>query len=912
MKKQRFVIIDGNALIHRAFHAFPPTLTTKKGEVVNAVYGFTVILLKVLKDLKPDYIAATFDLAGPTFRHKDFADYKGTRVKAAQELYDQIPRVKEVVTAFNIPIFEKKGFEADDLIGTVTKKLLGKAIESYIVTGDMDTLQLVDEQTKVFTSRKGLTDTTIYDEDAVVARYGLKPEQLIDYKALRGDPSDNIPGVKGIGEKTASELLQKFVTLEALYDAVKNHPKKLDDVKPRIVELLREHEKEAYLSKHLATIVRDVPIDFALSDAAAHDFKRSDVVDLFQELEFKSLLAKLPTTSLFSAPRNEKVVPKPRHKHKGNYNLVNDDAAFDTLLAKLHKATTLSVDTETTSVQPVEAELLGISVAWKSGEAYYLNLHQEKKGAWLEKLRPILESHRIKKTGHNLKYDYAVLKCAGIELAPLSFDSMIASYLLNPGTRQHSLDALAFAEFGYEMQPITELIGPKGKDQKTLADVPLEDLSWYSCEDADFALRLKEKLEPEVTKGFAHRVMSTIEMPLVSVLASMEIAGVKIDVPFLKKTAKEFAANLAKLEKAIYKEAGKEFNINSPAQMKEILFDALKVSTEGIGKTKSGFSTAADELEKLKDKHPIVPKLMEYREVAKLLSTYLEALPELVSPVTGRVHTDYNQTVAATGRLSSSNPNLQNIPIRTELGQPIRKAFIAEKGNKLVAADYSQFELRIVASLSGDEKMIASFRKGEDIHARTAAEINGIPIDKVTKQMRYAAKEVNFGVMYGMGAWGLAARTGLSRDEAKTFIEKYFALYKGIAAYLETTKELARTQGYVETLFGRRRYLPEIGSSMAAVRAAAERMAVNLPIQGTQADLIKLAMIRIHKELPTVCPEAKMLMQVHDELVFEVPAAEAQRVAMFVHREMEAVEKLKVPIVAEVRIGDNWGEMEDA
>ncbi len=913
MKKQTFVIIDGNAIIHRAFHALPP-LTTKTGETVNAVYGFASILLKVLKELKPDYIAATFDLAAPTFRHKEYAEYKATRVKAPQDLYDQIPRVKEVVKAFNIPIFEQKGFEADDLIGTVTKKLHGKGIQVIIVTGDMDTLQLVDEDTHVYTMKKGVGETTEYGPAEVKERYGLTPEQMIDYKALRGDPSDNIPGVKGIGEKTASELLQTFGTLDALYAAVEKGSKKLQGVKPRILALLTEHKKDAVLSKKLATIVRSVPIHFVLNDAKARSYDRRNVVDLFQELEFKSLLSKLPTMTLFmqaEMPSEQQTLVKSKTASRKDvtYTIVDDEEAFSALLKKLAAVRKLAIDTETTAINTLDARLLGISLSWKSGKAYYVNLNHSDGDDRLQALAKILENPSVEKYGHNLKYDHKVLSRAGVHAQPLTFDTMIASYLLNPGTRQHSLDAIAFSEFGYEMQPITDLIGKNGKDQLTMDRVPLEKLGWYSCEDADMTFRLVEKLGTELSSKGGSKLMATIEMPLIPVLASMELAGIKVDTAFLKRMSEKVSADLVTLEKNIYKEAGVTFNINSPLQLKEILFDRLQISTHGIGKTKTGFSTAAAELEKMQDMHPIIKHLLEYRELAKLLSTYLDALPALVHPVTGRVHTEYNQVVAATGRLSSSNPNLQNIPVRTELGREIRKAFVAETGRVLLSADYSQIELRLAAELSGDKKMLEAFRKGEDIHARTAADIHGIPLEKVTKDIRFTAKEVNFGVLYGMGVYGLASRTGISREHAKTFIDKYFSVYKGVAAYVERTKAQARSRGYVETLFGRRRYLPEIHSGLQQLRAQAERMAVNMPLQGTAADLMKLAMIEVYQGLPSISAGATLLLQVHDELVLEVPTQDVSRVAAFVKTTMESVKKFSVPIVVDIATGKNWGEL---
>jgi DNA polymerase-1 len=909
-KRETFIIIDGNALIHRSFHALPP-LTTTKGEQVNAVYGFASVLLKVMKELKPAYIAASFDLAAPTFRHKEYEAYKATRVKAPQELYDQIPRVKELVRAFNIPVYEQKGFEADDIIGTVSQKLQGKPIDTVIVTGDMDTLQLVDDQTSVYTLKHGVGETIVYHPDDVRQRYGLSPEQMVDYKALRGDPSDNIPGVRGIGEKTAVELLQTFGSVQAIYNAIEKKSAKLKTIKPRILELLTEHKKEALLSKKLATIVRSVPIHFVLNDARTHEYNREDVITLFQNLEFKSLLAKLPTMTLFQHTRPA-TPQRIFHSKKTNarYTCVQTDDAFHAFVKKLASKKRFALDTETTSINPIEAALLGASFSWNAGEAFFVNLRHPRAEKWIKTLKPILEDPKKEKIGQNVKYDIQVFQEVGVPVTPVSFDTMIASYLLNPGSRQHNLDALAFSELGYETMPITDLLGPKGKDQIRMEDVPLEKLSWYACEDADITWRLAEKLAPAIAAQNLQPVMDRIEMPLVPVLAKMEMSGVKLDTKVLATMQSSVRKGLKRLEEKIHKLAGAQFNIQSPMQLKAILFEKLKLSTAGVGKTKTGLSTAADELEKLRDAHPIVGHILEYRELAKLLSTYLEALPELVQKKTGRVHTDFNQTITATGRLSSSNPNLQNIPTRTELGNGIRRAFIAERGFRVLSADYSQIELRLAASLAKDKRMIDAFRRGEDIHASTAAAINDVPLDKVTKDMRRAAKEVNFGVLYGMGVYGLASRTGISRDQARAFIEKYFSVYRGVAAYLEKTKELARTQGYVETLFGRRRYLPDINSRVVQVRNAAERMAVNMPLQGTAADCMKLAMIAVDAGLSSVSPKSRITLQVHDELVLEVPVEDVDRVAKFVRHAMESVETFAVPLEVDVSVGENWADLE--
>lgn len=903
--KQRLLIIDGNALIHRSFHALPP-LTNQAGEPLNAVYGFATTLLKAWKELKPSHIIATFDLKGPTFRHDEFKEYKATRVKAPDELYAQIPRVKELVEAFGIPIFAQQGFEADDMIGTITQRAPA-GLEKIILTGDMDTMQLVEPKTKVYTLRKGLSDTILYDPAAVKERYGLTPDQIIDYKALRGDPSDNIPGVKGIGEKTATELLQQFGTLEKLYTSLADNTKTAQSIKPAVREKLLSHKTDAFMSQKIATIKRDVPVDFDLDAAIVHTYDRNRVVTLFQELNFKSLLTKLPVVDVKASQQSRLSfdVNAPTPKKDGHdYTLVDDEATWRSFLAKLKEQSVFAVDTETTDLNPWKAKLLGLSFSWKAGEGWYVPANEER----LTALRPILENAQVAKVGHNLKFDAQVLRLNGISVAPLSFDTMLASYLLNSGSRQHSLDALAFTEFGYEMMPITALIGPKGKNQLTMADVPLDKLAWYSSEDADFTWRLYERLRPKLEDMDVTGLFRDIEMPTAAVLVDMELTGISIDTDFLAAMSKRIHAALKKAEQEIYHLAGGEFNINSPIQLKDVLFTKLKISTQGIGKTKTGVSTAADQLEKMKDAHPIIPLISQQRELAKLLSTYIDALPGMVNSQTGRIHTSYNQAVAATGRLSSADPNLQNIPIRTDLGAEIRKAFVAARGHRLISADYSQIELRIVASMAKDEAMMASFRNGEDIHTRTAANIAGVPLEQVTHQMRRAAKAVNFGIIYGLGYVGLAQSEGISREEARAFIEKYFAIHKHIKAWIDNTKKLVHEKGYVETLFGRRRYFPEINTSNGLLVSAAERQAVNTPIQGTAADLMKLAMIHVHRGLPGVSKEARLLLQVHDELVVESPVADVEKVSKFLRDTMESVYTLNVPIKVEVGVGKNWGE----
>ncbi|MFA6393536.1 MAG: DNA polymerase I [Patescibacteria group bacterium] len=974
-KKPKLLIIDGNALIHRSFHALPATMMTKSGEITNAVYGFIMILLKSLKDIKPEYVALTLDKKGRTFRHEAFDDYKAHRVAAPMELYKQIPRIKEFARALNIPIYEMSGYEADDLIGTISRKVDGK-VEKIIVTGDLDTLQLVNDHTKVYTMSHGLSDSVIYDEKKVRERFdGLGPESMVDYKALRGDPSDNIPGVPGIGEKTAIELLKKFKTLDGIYKYLDGRHGEVVDktdekIKPRIADLLVNNKKQAYLSQKLARIECAAKIDFDLNETKFGEFDKEKIIKLFDELEFRSLLARINDIGIkisgdektgaqnSGEPAEDKFE---RNKKSFKYWLVDDKKSFEKFITVLKKQKIFSLDTETSGFDAHCSRLLGISFSWKEGEAWFIKVkNQANKKACLKgarnlnlfanpetedvfpaaasgkdglelktitaALKAILSDPKIKKAGHNIKFDYKILKISGLYTAGIYFDTMIASYLLNPGSRQHGLDALALSELGFEKISKEDILG-KGKNKITFSEIDAEKLSLYSCEDADFTFRLFKKLKKELPDRGQEKLFHEIEMPLVPVLADMELAGIKIDAKFLGNMEEKIKKEIAGLEEKIWKLSEKKFNINSTKQLKEILFVNLGISTLGVGKGKTGFSTSADELFKLKDKHPIIRPLMEYRELSKLQSTYVKALPELINEKTGRVHTSFNQSVTSTGRLSSTEPNLQNIPIRTELGREIRKAFIAEPGFSLLSADYSQIELRLAAHASGDKKMLKAFKEGLDIHSATAAEINNVPLDKVTPEMRREAKAVNFGIIYGQGPRGLSESADIPYDRAREFISEYFNVYADVKKYIDESIETAREKGYAETLFGRKRYLPEINSPAIQIKKSAERMAINTPLQGAAADMIKIAMIEISRKINEYKAnnnesisgkkntgqdnsEIRMLLQVHDELLFEVREDKIQEWSKIVKNTMEGVVKLKVPIIVDIKAGKNWGEME--
>ncbi len=944
---KKFLIIDANSLIHRAFHALPP-LMNKKGQLVNAAYGFIAIFLKALKEIKPDYVACCFDVSRDTFRKEISVDYKATRKVQPTELYEQFPYIKELLKAFNVKIFELKGYEADDIIGTISKIIdervktggVWQELKSIIVSGDLDVLQLVDDNTEVYTLKKGISDVLIYDESAVRERFGFAPKSLIDYKALRGDLSDNISGITGIGEKTAMDLIKNFVTIDKMYeylDKKNDYEKYKEELKVKkitagIYKKLVGGKAQAYQSRQLAEIVREVPIDFDLESCQVVDFRTEKVVELFQEWNFKSLINKIPEAEKIMREKqgnifeqfksqNSKVKSNENNifKIKKGYTLIDSEEKYNNFIKELKKQKIFALDTETDGLDPFKNKLIGISFAWTKGEAYYLSIKNKKivftKEQWDPRfgeddtLYKILADEKVKKVGHNLKFDLEVLQTAGFEVKGIYFDTMIASYLLNPGTRQHSMDNLAFVELGYKTETIQELTGEKNKDKIDLSKIPVVLVANYSCEDADITWRLYENLLPKIKSENLMTVLEKIDVPLIEVLAGMEKLGIKIDIKFLNKMSTELAKRIIGLEDKIYKMAGTKFNVASPLQLKEILFEKLNISTAGLSRIKTGISTAAGELDKLKGRHKIIDLIIEFRELSKLKNTYLDPLPELVDKQ-DRIHTSFNQTVTATGRLSSSEPNLQNIPIKTELGEKIRQAFVASSGYKLLAADYSQIELRIAASLSNDKKMLKAFLEGRDIHTETASQIFNVKREEVTKKMRREAKVINFGVIYGLGARGLAEGAGVSYEEAEDFIAKYFAVFNELHDYLQNTIALTKNFGYTETLFGRRRYLPEINATHPGLKAQAERMAINHPIQGTAADLIKMAMINLEKKIKEnfKLDEVRMLLQIHDELVFEIKENVLEKAKKIIKQEMENVYKFKAPIEVEIGVGENWGE----
>jgi DNA polymerase-1 len=927
--EKKLVLIDGHALAYRAYHALPDDLKTSRGELTNAVYGFTSMLLNVLRDEEPTHIAVAFD-KGLSFRHEVYDAYKAHRAKMPDEMRAQMDRVREVVRVLDIPIYEQEGYEADDLLGTLARQAEEQGVDTLIVTGDMDLLQLVDEHIRVLTSRWRFSDTVIYDIEGVRERYeGLNPGQLADYRGLMGDKSDNIPGVYGVGEKTATKLLKRYESLDRIYQH-------LSEVSTRFRNRLEEGREQAFLSRRLAQIVRDAPVQLDLEACRVRTFDYEDVLDLFHELEFTSLIDRLPETrtrqqagtayqlSMFG---QEEGTPAEEagsaDEELVRYEIVADEEGLRRLSARLKNASVLTIDTETTAVDPMEAQIVGVSLTDSAERGTYIPIKapagdpQLPLETVLDVLSPLLTTSEIPKQGHNIKYDLIVLQRAGVTVEPIAFDTMIAEWLVDPASKSLGLKDLAWTRLHELMTPITDLIGT-GRDQLTMRQVPVRQAAPYACADVDMTHRLADVLEPELRDKQLWSLFTDIEMPLVSVLAAMEQAGVGFDVSQLERMSRQLAARLNKIEDQIYEQVGYPFNVNSTQQLSDALFKTLGLPSQGVRRTKTGhYSTAADVLERLRDRVPkgraVTELILEHRELSKLKSTYVDALPRLVNRETGRLHTSYNQTGTVTGRISSSDPNLQNIPIRTELGRHVRWAFVAQPGWTLVAADYSQVELRVMAHISGDEGLLGAFARGEDIHASTAAAILGVPLEDVTPNQRRLAKTVNFGLSYGQTAYGLAQATGLTQPEAEDFIQTYFERFPKVLEYIERTKVMAARQGYVETLLGRRRYFPELQPGSKAshyARQAAERMAINAPIQGTAADIIKIAMIRLHRAFRERALRSRMILQVHDELIVEAPNDEVVTAAQLMREIMERAFELDAPLEVDLKAGQNWGEME--
>ncbi len=927
----RLFLLDAYALIYRAYYAFMkiPRINSK-GLNTSAIFGFLNTLQEVLNRENPTHIAVCFDPSGPTFRHEAYEKYKAQRQETPEVIRQSVPIIKKLVEAYHIPVLQVAGFEADDVIGTLAKKAEKMGFDTYMMTSDKDYGQLVSEHSFIYKPKFGGNGFDTLGIPEVLAKWGLqRVEQVIDLLGLMGDASDNIPGCPGVGEKTAVKLLTDFGSIDSLLQNT-------DQLKGALKTKIEENCDKIEFSRFLATIKTDVPIEFNEEELRRKEPDREALIALFTELEFRGQLNKLlgnesaPISPMKSKQKNtaqgslfadeigqNEVSDKPAEPLNfdsvatvaHSYKIVQTDAEIDDLIELLSGAKAFCFDTETTSVEPFKADLVGMSFAVKAHEAFCVPLPQNRAEAQkiLERFRPIYEAKNSDKIGQNIKFDLLMLDRYGITVQGRLFDTMVAHYLLNPELR-HSMDYMAETVLNYRTIHIEELIGAKGKNQLTMDRVSLDKIAEYAAEDADITLQLHAVLAQKIGENHLEHLFYDIEMPLVRVLAKMEKNGVLIDDFALAQSSQTMTAALTKIEREIKQMAGYNINVGSPKQVGELLFDRLKIA-EKAKKTKTGqYVTDEETLESLRQKHPIVAKILDYRGLKKLLSTYIDALPALINPTTGKVHTSFNQTVTATGRLSSSNPNLQNIPIRDEQGKEIRRAFIAENGCLFLSADYSQVELRIMAHLSGDKRMIAAFENDHDIHAATAANIYKVPLESVTSEMRRKAKTANFGIIYGISAFGLAERLGIPRSEAKELIDSYFATFPEVRTYIDEAVATARKNGFVETLLHRKRYLPDIASHNATVRAFAERNAVNAPIQGTAADIIKIAMVRIDERLEREGLKTQMILQVHDELNFNVPLDELERVQTLVREEMEGAYQLRVPLKVDIGTGHNWLE----
>ena len=883
--EQRIYLIDGSSYIYRAYYAIRH-LSNSKGMATNAIYGFTKMLMKVVRDEQPDHLAVIFDSKGPTFRTEIYPEYKANRAAMPEDLVPQIPVIKELVRAFNMPALEQPGYEADDIIATLAHRFAAKGMQVTVVTGDKDLMQVVSDQVRMLDTMKD----KVFGPAEVAERF-CSPQQVVEIQALAGDSSDNVPGVPGIGEKTARQLIEQFGDIETLLAS-------LDQLKGKRRENLETFADQARLSKQLVTLVKDLPLEIDYEDFALSEPDREALTTLFKECEFHALLQEFSSDQRTSTE---------------DYQCVLTQPDLDKLVDALRDAGRFAFDTETTSLNPHVADLVGLSFAVKPEEAWYLPIGHRYLGVpdqlsrkhVIAALRPLFEDPQLAKVGQNLKYDILVMARAGVEVAGDLSDTMLASYLANPAARSHGMDSLAAELLGYRTISYSEVAG-SGRNQVGFEEVEIDKATTYAAEDADITLRLYEKLMPMVDETEQGPLLNDVEMPLLSVLVDMERTGVRIDADFLGSLSTEMAGKLASLETEIHEAAGGPFNVASPKQLGEVLFERLKLPKGK--KTKTGWSTDVEVLTKLAEDHKVAAQVLEYRSLAKLKGTYTDALPKLIHPETGRIHTSFNQAVTATGRLSSSEPNLQNIPIRTEEGRRIREGFIPSEGNLLLSADYSQVELRVLAHMADVAGLKESFLQGEDIHRRTASEVLGVFPDMVSDEQRRQAKAINFGVIYGISAFGLARQLSINRREAQEFIDRYFERYPAIRTFMDACIEEAREHQYVTTLLGRRCAIPEINSKNGAVRGYAERNAINYPVQGSAADIIKVAMVKIARRLPEEGLQAKMVLQVHDELVFDVPAGEVEALTTLVREEMMQAVPLDVPLVVDIGVGKNWRE----
>ena len=919
---EKLFLLDAYALIYRAYYAFikNPRINSK-GFNTSAVLGFVNTLEEVLRKEEPTHIGIAFDPPGPTFRHNAFAAYKAQREETPEVIKWSVTPIKDIIKAYRIPILEIRGYEADDVIGTLATQAGKRGINTYMMTPDKDYGQLVSEHVFMYRPKYGDKDFDIMGVDEVKEKFNIEsPAQVIDMLGLMGDTADNIPGCPGVGEKTAQKLIAQFGSIESLLAHT-------DELKGAIKKKVEENEEQIRFSKFLATIKTDVPVELDMETLKRREPDEKELRRIFEQLEFRTLIERVLNGEKKSAPATpaqpdlfgfftDNGTEETKNSNLTrlddlhyDYQLVDNEEKMRDLFQKLITTQVLSLDTETTGTDPISAELVGMSFSFEENQAFYVPVPPD--GEEAQKIvnifKPVFENEKIVKVGQNIKYDLLVLENYGVTLKGKMFDTMIAHYVLQPELR-HGMDYLAEIYLKYDTIKIEELIGPKGKNQKNMRDLPPNEVYKYACEDADVTLKLKNVLEGELAENGVKDLFEEIEMPLVPVLAYMERNGVRIDTEALKETSRHFTARMNQIEEEVHQLAGTNFNIASPKQVGEILFDKLKI-VEKAKKTKSGqYVTSEEVLESLKGKHEIVGKILEHRGLKKLLGTYIDALPQLINPKTGRIHTSFNQTVTATGRLSSSNPNLQNIPVRNEDGKEIRKAFIPDDGCEFFSADYSQIELRIMAHLSEDPHMIEAFNEEQDIHAATAAKIYKEPLEGVTREQRSKAKTANFGIIYGISVFGLAERLNVDRKEAKALIDGYFETYPHVREYMDKSIRSAREKGYIETIFKRKRYLPDINSHNAVVRGYAERNAINAPIQGSAADIIKVAMVRIYQRFMKEGIQSKMILQVHDELNFSVLPEEKEKVKQIVISEMESAYKMKVPLRADCGWGKNWLE----
>jgi DNA polymerase-1 len=915
----RLFIFDAYALIYRAFYAFIKNpMRNSKGLNTSAIYGFVNSLFEIISNEKPTHIAVAFDTPAPTFRHEIYPEYKATRQETPEDIIKAVPYIRQIIEALNISIVEIDGFEADDIIGTLAKAAANANFITYIVSPDKDLGQLIDEKIFLYKPRKNNNENEIIGVNELCKQFEIKhPKQVIDILSLWGDASDNIPGAPGIGEKTAKKLIADFESVENLLN-------NYNQLTGKIKETLQKFKEQILLSKKLATIDTNVPLKISFDEFILNEPDYNQLKNIFEELEFKSLLNQIFKPKEKTAqPVQQSLFPEYTYeinlsgaslltldKIPHTYHVIDNEEKRKQLINKILTINEFCFDTETTSLNVYEAQIVGLSICFKKNEAYYIPfpISQTETLKIINDFKPIFENHNISKIGQNVKFDLAILQNYNIEVNGYIFDTMLAHYLLQPESR-HNLDYLAEKYLNYTPVSIESLIGKKGKNQLSMRNIEIDKIKEYACEDADVTWQLKPILLKQLEENKLTRLFYELEMPLVKVLIAIEKSGFSIDIDYLNKYAKVLINEINNIEKEIYKIAGYEFNISSPKQLGELLFDRLKIDTEAKKTKTLQYSTSEETLVKLFDKHPIINHILEYRSIKKLLTTYVESLPELVNPKTGKIHTSFNQAITATGRLSSTNPNLQNIPIREERGREIRKAFIASSSNNiLLAADYSQIELRLMAHFSKDKGLIDAFYNNEDIHAATAAKINHINLNEVTSDMRRKAKTTNFGIIYGISAFGLAQRLNISRTEAKKFIDEYFQSYPGVKDYMEKTISFCRKNGFVETIMGRKRFLPDINSRNQTVRGFAERNAINTPIQGSAADIIKLAMIKIHNKFKEANLKSNMILQVHDELIFDVLKDELDIVKNIVKNEMENVCKLEVPLIVDIGTGNNWLE----